>query len=76
MKNLIKIMAVVLAVPLFTNCERMKKETESTIIQPVAEKVEKELTAHGDVRIDNYYWMRLSDEQKNDKTPDEQTQKV
>ena len=67
---------MVLVVPLFTNCERMKNETESAIIQPVAEKVAKDLTAHGDVRIDNYYWMRLSDEQKNNNTPDEQTQKV
>lgn len=67
---------MVLVVSLFTNCKRMKKETESTIIQPVAEKAEKELTAHGDVRIDNYYWMRLSDEQKNAENPDEQAQKV
>jgi oligopeptidase B len=43
---------------------------------PVAEKLPHKLEAHGDVRIDNYYWMRLSDEQKNAETPDEQTQKV
>jgi oligopeptidase B len=43
---------------------------------PVAEKIPHKLEAHGDVRIDNYYWMRLSDEQKNAETPDEQTQKV
>ncbi len=43
---------------------------------PVAEKIEKELTIHGDTRIDNYYWMRLSDEQKNAEVPDEQTQEV
>lgn len=29
-----------------------------------------------DTRIDNYYWMRLSDEQKNSETPDKQTQDV
>jgi oligopeptidase B len=43
---------------------------------PVADKVATELEKHGDVRIDNYYWMRLTDEQRNDKTPDEHTQKV
>jgi oligopeptidase B len=43
---------------------------------PVAEKIPHELESHGDVRIDNYYWMRLSDEQKSSTTPDEQTQKV
>ena len=43
---------------------------------PIADKVATELEKHGDVRIDNYYWMRLTDEQRNDKTPDEHTQKV
>jgi len=32
-----------------------------------------DLTMHGDTRIDNYYWMRLTDEQKNAKDPDQQT---
>lgn len=43
---------------------------------PVAEKISKELVAHNDTRIDDYFWMRLSDEQKNAETSDEQTQKV
>lgn len=43
---------------------------------PVAEKNPTILTKHGDVRIDNYYWMKLSDEQKMAKTPDEHTAKV
>ena len=47
-----------------------------TIEPPSAEKIEKQFTAHGDTRIDEYYWMRLSDEQKIAKDPDEQTQKV
>ena len=36
------------------------------------------MTEHGDTRVDNYYWMRLSDEQKNapDSTRDQQTQDV
>jgi oligopeptidase B len=40
---------------------------------PVAEKTPHELFKS---RNDNYYWMRLSDDQKNAKTPDEQTKKV
>jgi len=43
---------------------------------PEAKKIEKKITAHGDTRIDNYFWMRLSDEQKNAETPDAQTQDV
>ncbi|MFM7104449.1 MAG: S9 family peptidase, partial [Flavobacteriales bacterium] len=31
----------------------------------MAKKIPFELVEHGDKRIDNYYWMRLSDEQKN-----------
>ena len=49
---------------------------EIMIDAPVAKKVKKELTIHGDIRVDNYYWMKLSDEQKNANTPDEQTQDV
>jgi oligopeptidase B len=43
---------------------------------PKAKKIAKEITTHGDTRIDNYFWMRLSDEQKAAKTPDPQTQDV
>ena len=43
---------------------------------PVAEKIPHELTAHNMTRIDNYYWLRLSEEQKNAADKDEQTQKV
>lgn len=43
---------------------------------PVAESKPTELEMHGDMRVDNYHWMRLSDEQKNAENPDEQTQEV
>lgn len=43
---------------------------------PIAFKDDSVLTIHGDTRIDPYFWMRLSDEQKLDEQPDEQTQKV
>ncbi|TYP98758.1 oligopeptidase B [Tenacibaculum adriaticum] len=50
----------------------MKKDIKA----PVAEKKATRLEKHGDVREDNYFWMRLSDEQKKAKVKDEQTQKV
>ncbi len=43
---------------------------------PIADKDDSVLTMHGDTRIDPYFWMRLTDEQKNATDPDEQTQKV
>ena len=50
---------------------------KSTAAQyPVAEKRPVKLEKHNDVRIDNYFWMRLSDEQKLAAVQDEQTQKV
>ena len=43
---------------------------------PKAEKQPKKLLIHNDERIDNYFWMRLSDEQKEAKKADQQTQNV
>ncbi len=43
---------------------------------PVAKKIEKTLQIHDDTRIDPYFWMRLSDAQKEAETPDAQTQDV
>ena len=43
---------------------------------PEAEKQPYKMTVHEDTRIDDYYWMRLSDEQKNAKEFDSQTKKV
>ena len=48
-----------------TACKKNKsmKSTDAPI--PVAEKQPTNLEKHGDVRIDDYFWMRLSDDQKN-----------
>jgi len=54
-------------------CQKKAEQNESAIKPPVADKEAKELTGN---RIDNYYWMKLSDEQKNATQKDEQTQKV
>ena len=57
-------------------CSPDKKPGTSNLKAPLAEKVPHELVSHGNSRVDNYYWMKLSDEQKNANTKDEQTQKV
>jgi len=43
---------------------------------PVAIKKPYEMTTHNHTRIDDYYWMRLTDEQKSKKPYDDQTQQV
>jgi oligopeptidase B len=47
--------------------------TQTSVKAPVAEKIPHEVF---DKRMDNYFWMRLSDEQKSDSISDEQTRKV
>ncbi len=59
---------------LFPNCTSMNSEKRPQ--SPVAEKEAKEHIAHGQTRIDNYYWMRLTDDQKNAEVKDEQSTKV
>jgi oligopeptidase B len=67
MKRYYFLMSALLAVVLFS-CNN-----QPAIKAPVAEKIPYEIF---DKRVDDYFWMRLSDEQKNDSTPDEQTTKV
>ncbi len=43
---------------------------------PIAEKQDSIITTHGHTRVDPYFWMRLTDDQKNAAEADEQTQKV
>ncbi|MCA1741010.1 MAG: S9 family peptidase [Bacteroidales bacterium] len=43
---------------------------------PVAEKIPFVVESNGNERVDEYFWMRLSDEQKNAESPDSQTVKV
>jgi oligopeptidase B len=67
MKKINVLLTIVLMVILFS-CS-----TQPAIKAPVAEKIPHELF---NKRTDNYFWMRLSDEQKNASKPDEQTIKV
>ncbi len=61
----------------FTSCKSNEEKRQHQLVDaPMAKKIPKELTIHNDTRVDNYYWMRLSDAQKNAETPDAQTQDV
>ena len=59
-------------------CSTNPQTDKPTATPPMAKKIPFEMTEHGDTRVDNYYWMRLSDEQKNapDSTRDQQTKDV
>ena len=65
-----------LALTIVTACSTNSKENTINLKPPIAEKKDSVLTIHGDTRVDPYFWMRLTDEQKSAKTPDEQTQNV
>ena len=43
---------------------------------PIAERKDSLLEAHGNTRVDPYFWMRLTDQQKTATDPDIQTKKV
>lgn len=61
---------------ILVGCKTNEENQKSAVNTPVAKKIPKELTLHDDTRIDNYFWMRLSDDQKNAENPDNQTQDV
>lgn len=52
------------------------KKNAAELAAPDASKKDSVLTIHGDTRIDPYFWMRLTDDQKVAETPDTQTQNV
>ena len=64
---------------LFVSCKQESTQTPEearpyeSIAVPKAKKESKELSIQGDTRMDNYFWMRLSDEQKNAESPDAET---
>lgn len=49
---------------------------KSDVNAPTASKKAHELVTQDDARVDNYYWMKLSDEQKSAAQPDDQTKEV
>lgn len=66
-------MKYLLLLPLFFlyNCN---SKTDTSI--PMAKKQPTVLHYHNDTIVDDYFWMRLSDEQKEAENPDQQTQNV
>jgi oligopeptidase B len=71
------ISTIVLSAIFATACKNDTKTMKSTDANaPVAHKEPTKLEKHGDIRIDNYFWMRLSDEQKLAPVKDKQTQNV
>lgn len=65
-----------LALPLIISCGQTMENTSTEIKAPIASKKDCVMTWHGHKRIDPYFWMRLTDEQKTAETPDNQTQEV
>jgi oligopeptidase B len=57
-------------------CSTSKEKRADDVPPPSAEKKPFEVTSNGHTRVDNYFWMRLTDEQKNAEQKDAQTQQV
>ena len=64
---------ILVLITAFYSCTTSPKDDSGRLQPPVADQEPKELTGN---RIDNYYWMKLSDEQKNAEQKDTQAQKV
>lgn len=77
MKKLFLHTVIISGLAMMAGCQfSREKESRQEIATPTAEKIPHELTSHGNTRIDNYYWMKLSEAQKSAATKDEQTSKV
>jgi oligopeptidase B len=76
MKKLLCYAKFIVVASLLVSCNQQNKETKNDIQPPAPQKIPHELTAHGNKRTDNYYWMKLTDAQKNSENKDEQTQSV
>jgi len=86
MKQLVLCLSTLMSVLLFSQCVNNNTENQDNthttmknieeVTPPTPKVEEKILSKHGDDRVDNYYWMKLTDEQKAAKIPDTQTQEV
>jgi oligopeptidase B len=77
MKKILNYAKLLAVASLLMSCyQQTKQETTNDVQPPAPQKIPYELTAHGNKRTDNYYWMKLSDAQKNAEKKDEQTQNV
>jgi len=67
----------VAAVLFGAGCQQAPTMQETALATPpVAVKKPHAIAAHGHTRNDEYYWMRLSEEQRNATPPDAHTQEV
>ncbi|SNR60141.1 S9 family peptidase [Lutibacter flavus] len=75
MKNTLYFLFTILV--FLSSCKTNEEKSVISIPHaPTAKIIPEQLTNHGDTRIDNYFWMRLSDEQKKSETHDNQTNDV
>ena len=72
----IKYFVPLIALVAVASCRNVERRKAADVPAPIAEKIPHEFKENGGSRVDNYYWMKLSDEQKNAGQKDEQTQKV
>ncbi|MEM9856749.1 MAG: S9 family peptidase [Bacteroidota bacterium] len=80
MKN-IQLLIISIGLVLFQACTNTSTTEEDSKKMnrpdaPVAIKADTLLEEHGKTRVDPYFWMRLSDDQKNAENPDAHTQQV
>jgi len=83
MRPTFTLLSIVLSLLLISSCQSdekvmndMMKQNAQTTSAPIAQKKDSLLTAHDDTRVDPYFWMRLTDEQKTAEQSDAQTQDV
>lgn len=69
---------LILSIAVLNGCQTNEEmnQTTNSLQPPIAKIIEEKIITHGDTIIDNYFWMRLSDEEKNAEVPNEHTQDV
>mgnify|MGYP001791414598 FL=1 len=78
MCDMLKIMSLAIGLASLVSCQ---SNSDSTMLNklseaPDAPQKDSVLSIHGDTRVDPYFWMRLTDEQKLAENPDAQTRQV
>ena len=74
--NVLDSIPVILFGLLLTSCSTSPNSNSNTVKAPVAKKKNSVLSIHDHERIDPYFWMRLTDEQKSSEEKDDQTTEV
>lgn len=70
-------LTILIGLTLLLACSNQKTEDKKMRPDaPVAAKADTVLKEHGQIRIDPYFWMRLTDEQKRAQEPDDHTKEV